>query len=260
MTNQIVQTEKQLVIGINKSFAKMECAKKGYVLSVIELGEKLNLAKELIPYGQWEKFLKAHSEFAFDERQAQKFMQISSNKTLVLEYFNHENSINGLTKAITDATPEQKEKAEQLKREQEEKDAINEQARIEKSLSEKLEKPSTVLTSIKIEPEIIEGVFEEVTKPVKAVIAEEIDPRDEAIDILQFDNLALQKEIESITKILDSSDRMSAALAKISTLENMVRVIQQSLRASQESENAAKRIAKSYKAKWEKLVKAVGHE
>ena len=57
--------------------------------SVIALGERLLEAKEKVPFGQWEEWLKANSEFAFDERQAQKFMQIAANKLLVLEYFNN---------------------------------------------------------------------------------------------------------------------------------------------------------------------------
>lgn len=82
-------------------------AKKGYVNSVIELGERLLEAKEKVPFGQWEEWVKRNSEFRFDERQARKFMQIASNKLLVLEYFNNENSVNNLTKAISDASPEQ---------------------------------------------------------------------------------------------------------------------------------------------------------
>ena len=48
-------------------------------------------------------------------------MQIARNKSLVLEYFNSETSVNNLTKAISDASPEQLARVEQIKAEDEQK-------------------------------------------------------------------------------------------------------------------------------------------
>lgn len=83
-------------------------AKKGYVNSVIELGERLIEAKESVGHGNWETFVKSFlGGMISSQSQAWKYMQIAENKALVLEYFKDENSINGITKAISDASPEQ---------------------------------------------------------------------------------------------------------------------------------------------------------
>ena len=44
-------------------------------------------------------------------------MTVSTNKLLVLEYFSDENSVNQLTKAIADTTPEQLERVKQVEAE-----------------------------------------------------------------------------------------------------------------------------------------------
>jgi len=81
----------------------MENAKRGYVLAVIELGERLLEAKEKVPFGQWERWLKVNSELTFGHEQATKFMKIAKNRTLVLEYFSDEKSINSITQAIAES-------------------------------------------------------------------------------------------------------------------------------------------------------------
>ncbi len=94
----------------------MESAKKGYVNSVIELGERLLEAKEKVGHGRWENLLKSLLGGGIcSQQQAHKYMQIAENKALVLEYFNSETSVNNLTKAISDASPEQLARVEQIK-------------------------------------------------------------------------------------------------------------------------------------------------
>ena len=97
-------------------------AKKGYVQSVIELGERLLEAKEIVGHGGWETFVKSllRGEIS-SPQQAWKYMQIAENKALVLEYFNSETSVNNLTKAISDASPEQLSRVEQIKAEADQK-------------------------------------------------------------------------------------------------------------------------------------------
>jgi hypothetical protein len=201
MSKELIPNQKQIVSGISKAFNKMESSKKGYVYSVIELGEKLNLAKEIVPFGHWEKWLKGNSEFVFDSRQAQKFMQIATNKTLVLEYFNDENSINSLTKAISDATPEQWEKVEQLKKEEE------------------LAKLAVVELPKAKKDDVIDGVFVEVKKPAPVLqIEEEFTEVEELQGLLHEQHSvakALQEDNDSLVKIFESSDQITQALKEL---------------------------------------------
>ena len=84
-----LSNEKKLIAEISKAFLKMESAKKGYVNSVIELGERLLEAKEKVGHGRWENLLKSLLGGGIcSQQQAHKYMQIAENKALVLEYFN----------------------------------------------------------------------------------------------------------------------------------------------------------------------------
>lgn len=97
-------SKKQLVLGINKAFSKMESAKKDYVFSVIFLGEKLLEAKEAVGFGEWESFVKVNSELTFGHEQATKYMKIAKHKELVISMFGSQEtrlSINSITKAIS---------------------------------------------------------------------------------------------------------------------------------------------------------------
>ena len=61
MSKDLIPNQKLIVSGITKAFNKMENAKKGYVYSVIELGEKLNSAKQIIPHGEWQNWIAKHN-------------------------------------------------------------------------------------------------------------------------------------------------------------------------------------------------------
>ncbi len=253
MSKELIPNQKQIVSGIAKAFNKMENAKKGYVYSVIELGEKLNLAKELVPFGHWEKWLKANSEFVFDSRQAQKFMLIANNKALVLEFFDDEQSINSLTKAIANVTPEQIAQVEQLKKEEADRIALAE-----------ANKAKAALDNAKKQDDVIDGEFVEVKKPAPVInerpVEDPLDILQETIDMLEADNAILQTEMASIVKVLDANDQLTAALAEVKKYQELARVLKESLNGSMNSENAAKRQAKMWKAKYEKLAKEVGRE
>ena len=259
MSKDLIPNQKLIVSGITKAFNKMENAKKGYVYSVIELGEKLNSAKQIIPHGEWQNWIAKHnSELCFGAIQASKFMQIANNKSLVLEFFDDEQSINGLTKAISDATPEQIAQVEQIKKDQADKAALAE-------ATAALAETARILKAAQ-EDEVIEGVFEEVKAPVvepeiiERPVEDPFDVLQETIEMLETDNTALQTEIESMVKVFESNDQLTTALAEVKKFQELARVLKESLNGSMNSENAAKRQAKMWKAKYEKLAKEVGRE
>ena len=257
MSKELIQNQKQIVLGITKAFSKMENAKKGYVYSVIELGEKLNSAKELVPHGQWEKWLNDHSEWSFGRTQAQKFMLIASNKSLVLEFFDDEQSINSLTTAIANVTPEQIAQVEQLKKEEADRIAL---AETNKALAE----AKAAIDNAKKQDDVIDGVFEEVKAPEPEVdvrpVEDPFDVLQETIEMLEIDNSALQTEIESMAKVFESNDQLTTALTEVKKFQELARVLKESLNGAMNSENAAKRQAKIWKAKYERLAKEVGRE
>ena len=259
MSKDLIPNQKLIVSGITKAFNKMENAKKGYVYSVIELGEKLNSAKQIIPHGEWQNWIAKHnSELCFGAIQASKFMQIANNKSLVLEFFDDEQSINGLTKAISDATPEQIAQVEQIKKDQADKAALAE-------ATAALAETARILKAAQ-EDEVIEGVFEEVKAPVvepeiiERPVEDPFDVLQETIEMLETDNTALQAEVESMVKVFESNDQLTTALAEVKKFQELARVLKESLNGSMNSENAAKRQAKMWKAKYEKLAKEVGRE
>lgn len=255
MSKELIPNQKQIVSGISKAFNKMENAKKGYVYSVIELGEKLNLAKEIVPFGHWEKWLNANSELAFGIAQAQKFMLIANNKALVLEFFDDEQSINSLTKAIANVTPEQIAQVEQIKKDEADRIALAEANKAE---------AKALLDNAKKQDDVIDGEFVEVKKPAPVIderpVEDPLDILQETIDMLEADNAILQTEMASIVKVLDANDQLTAALAEVKKYQELARVLKESLNGSMNSENAAKRQAKMWKAKYEKLAKEVGRE
>ena len=266
MSKDLIPNQKLIVSGITKAFNKMENAKKGYVYSVIELGEKLNSAKQIIPHGEWQNWIAKHnSELCFGAIQASKFMQIANNKSLVLEFFDDEQSINGLTKAISDATPEQIAQVEQIKKDAERK-RQDEAYKEHKILAAKRELDIAQKEAEAQEDEVIEGVFEEVKAPIvepeiiERPVEDPFDVLQETIEMLETDNTALQTEIESMVKVFESNDQLTTALAEVKKFQELARVLKESLNGSMNSENAAKRQAKMWKAKYEKLAKEVGRE
>ena len=245
MSKELIPNQKQIVSGISKAFNKMESAKKGYVYSVIELGEKLNSAKQIVPYGKWQNWIAEHnSELCFGAIQASKFMQIASNKTLVLEFFNDENSINSLTKAISDATPEQWEKVEQIKKEEE--------------LAE-LAKLAVVELPKAKKDDVIDGVFVEVKKPAPVVeIEPEFDEIEELRDLLDEQhsaNKALQDDNDSLLKTFESNEPLTIALEELKKSNAMNRILNERINGLMNEKNEAIRNAKMWKGQFERLEK-----
>jgi len=132
-TKVALKKEQKMITRITLAANRLNYSMSECVDAAIDLGEELIKAKSLVPFGQWEPFIKAHFEFAFSERQAQKYMQIAKNKTLLLDVLDGEFlTIDSLTKAIANASPEQFKMADELKRiEAEEKNTTIEKANIE---------------------------------------------------------------------------------------------------------------------------------
>lgn len=82
-------------------------------------------------------------------------------------------------------------------------------------------------------------------KSIREEMADEFDP---AAEIEKA-----HKEIDQLTSIIESDDKLAAATAEIKRLNALIEVIESQKRAFQSSENAAKQAAKMWKAKFEKL-------
>ena len=250
MSKDLIPNQKLIVKGITKAFNKMENAKKGYVYSVIELGEKLNSVKELVPHGEWENWIsKRHSEFRFDARQSRKFMQIANNKSLVLEFFDDEQSINGLTKAISDATPEQIAQVEQIKKDQADKAALAE-------ATAALAETARILKAAQ-EDEVIEGVFEEVKAPI--VEPEEEDPEALLLDIVKSQEKLVKdllSENASLTKAFESNDPLMQALEDLRRTKEISKGFEDRMQGLQNERMHLMKEVKYWRSKYEKLEKS----
>ncbi|MBK7490851.1 MAG: ParB N-terminal domain-containing protein [Nitrosomonas sp.] len=75
----------------------------------------------------------------------------------------------------------------------------------------------------------------------------------------EFDPVAeletTHKEIDRLTKVIESDDQLAAAMAENKRLTELCRVLEERMRGFQSSENAAKQAAKMWKNKFEKLEK-----
>jgi hypothetical protein len=257
----VVASEKQIVAGIVKALNKETASKKGYVLDVIDVGEKLISYKEKVAHGEWEEKVKAISkavsDTGFGSDRAGEYMKVARNKSYVLAYFDSDTSVRQLTKHISELTTDQLAQVEQLKKEEADRVAL---AEANKALAE----AKAAIDNAKKQNDVIDGVFVEVKKPEPVIVERPVeDPLDilqETIDMLEADNAILQTEMASIVKVLDANDQLTAALAEVKKFQELARVLKESLNGSMNSENAAKRQAKMWKAKYEKLAKEVGRE
>ena len=252
MSKELIPNQKQIVLGITKAFNKMESAKKGYVYSVIELGEKLNLAKELVPHGGWEKFLNANSELAFGIAQAQKFMKVANNKALVLEFFDDEQSVDSLTRAIANVTPEQIAQVEQLKKEEADRIAL---AETNKALAE----AKAAIDNAKKQDDVIDGVFEEVIAPEPEIVEPEEDPEALLLNIVNDQEKMLKElisENESLTKAFESNDPLMQALEDLRRTKEISKGFEDRMQGLQNERMHLMKEVKYWRSKYEKLEKA----
>ena len=250
--------EKAIVARLNKPFKVMKSSHYVYVKSVIGMGKQLIIEKKNVPHGDWERVVKASSEDAFGADQAARIMRVAANEDAVMMYFSNDTSILQLCKHIAEMSPEQIAQVEQIKKDQADKAALAE-------ATAALAETNRILKAAQ-EDEVIEGVFEEVKAPVvepeiiERPVEDPFDVLQETIEMLETDNTALQTEIESMVKVFESNDQLTTALAEVKKFQELARVLKESLNGSMNSENAAKRQAKMWKAKYEKLAKEVGRE
>lgn len=169
-----------------------------------------------------------------------------------------------MTRLISNASPEQLEKAEQLKAEAE-----------QKRIEAETEKNAKAEAKAKQDAEAIEGEFTEIKEPTPTAPEPEttkqpqqeepeLRPEQSPIEIMQETiseleqyNASLVEEIDSITKVFESDDRLAAAHAEIKRLQEQNRALKESRNGSMNTENQAKKLAKYWKAKFEKLAKEV---
>jgi hypothetical protein len=252
----VIVNEKQIVSGIAKAISKMESAKKGYVNSVIELGETLIQAKIKAGHGNWNLFLNRNSELRFGStEQARKIMLIAENKAIVLEFFNNENSINGLTNAINEATPEQIAQVEQIKKEEADRIAL---AETNKALAE----AKAAIDNAKKQDDVIDGVFEEVKQsaPVVEILPEdEFDEIEELRDLLDEQhsaNKALQDDNDSLVKIHEANEPLAVAMEELKKSNALNRILNERINGLMNEKNEAIRNAKMWKGQFERLEKS----
>ncbi len=253
-----IPNEKAIVARLNKPFKVMKSSHYVYVKSVIGMGKQLIIEKKNVPHGDWERVVKASSEDAFGADQAARIMRVAANEDAVMMYFSNDTSILQLCKHLAEMSPEQIAQVEQIKKDQADKAALAE-------ATAALAETARILKAAQ-EDEVIEGVFEEVKAPIvepeiiERPVEDPFDVLQETIEMLETDNTALQTEIESMAKVFESNDQLTTALAEVKKFQELARVLKESLNGSMNSENAAKRQAKMWKAKYEKLAKEVGRE
>jgi hypothetical protein len=268
MSKQIaIQNAKAIVAGISKALNKFESHKKGIVYAAIEIGEKLIEAKNLVPHGHWESWLNRNSELRFGTtNQASKFIKIARNKVLVLEFLTDETSINNLTQAISDASPEQLEKVEQLKAEAEQKRIEAEQAKAEKSESAKKDieaidaeftevNPVTSAHDPKPEPApkqepVAQAEEQHHEDDPKVLLMEIIDNQEVLIKELQSENM-------SLVKVFESNEQLTQALEEIKKVKAISKGYEDRMIGLQIERAQLMQAAKYWQKRAEKAEKAV---
>lgn len=257
-----ITNEKQILTGIKKAFDAMESSKKSYVYSVIELGEKLIEAKIKAGHGNWEKFCESSLKSALggrisSSRQALKYMEVAENKLLVLEYFSDENSVNNLTKAISDASPEQLEKVKQLEAEEEQKRLAAEAEKLAKAEAKK-QPEITEGEFIEVKPKV--GQKEEVKTGFVQIDAKELEKIEDNMHELASLNKSISKDNDSMERVFNANDQLSAAAKEIRRLNGLNTSLEGRLNGFMVERNALIKEAKYWRSRFEKLEKQLGGE
>jgi len=264
MSNELTVKQKDKAAQtINKKYAEITDTHKLLIKKCINLGEFLTKTKAELGHGNWEDFLSnRNSEFRFDARQARKFMQISSNKELSLEFLNGENtptSINELTNRISNATEEEKEAAEKSKQY-----AIDE---IERKRLEKEKKDSEKVEDV-IEGDFIEVKEEPAKTPKKELVEDgmiqvnedDLDALVESNSEMKSYNKSLLDENIAMTKVFEADDKLNEAsneINKLLELSNMLQGRVDSLMTSGAEKEKTLKYWRSRSQKFEKKLKEI---
>jgi len=176
-----------------------------------------------------------------------------------------------MKKMISDASPEQIEKAEQLKAEVEKLKQDEEQRIAELEAKKAMDKANADFKASQ-DAEIIEGEFTEVKtpevietpKPEPVVKKSEVVLIEEKLELaldqnfeLTSMNNALDKDNESLVKIFESDDKLSASVAEVRRLNEMVVLLNARIVGLQNECNEAKKNVRMWKSLTEKAEKAL---
>ena len=223
MSKELAQSNKKLVVGINKTWESALYDSKSAMNKSVLTGDMLAELKLKTPHGEWEKLFKPEAndvsntsfEINFTRKHASILMQISANKALIKHASNGEVlTINEMRKIISEATPEQLEKVEQLKKEEADRLAL---AETNKALAE----AKAAIDNAKKQDDVIDGEFVEVKKPAPVPapqIEEEFTEVEELQGLLHEQHSvakALQEDNDSLVKIFESSDQITQALKEL---------------------------------------------
>ncbi len=260
MTIKPIQNEKSILAGIKKDYDLILHYKNQLLKYAFSLGEKLIEAKKLVPHGQWENWLNAHSELAFGRVQAGKYMQIASEKVLINALFSDVKSVDGLCKALATVTEEQRAEIEQAELEKQRQAEIKIAEKTAKLEAKKVEEEIISQVQTK-EPEVIEGDFKEVPKKTENPESEPEQEKmemHEAINVLSEKNDELEAENQSIIKIFESNDQLSTAASEIKKLTALNTGMASQVRALQNEKTELLRTLNFWKRQYEKLQKLTG--
>ena len=264
MTIKPIQNEKSILAGIKKDSDSITHHKNQLLKYAFSLGEKLIEAKRLVGHGNWMAWLNSHSECEFGDRQADKYMQIASEKAIVNALFSDIKSVNGLVKALASVTEDQRA---EIERHESEKAAQVELDKTEKSTQLEAKKAETVLpVTPPKEPEVIEGDFKEI-EPTGLdlgcqIIVEEPEHEEiglqEAISTLSERNDELEAEIQSIAKIFESNNQLSDAAKEIKKFTAVNSGLESTIRSLQNEKAAMLQTLKYWEKRYKKLEKLTG--
>ena len=192
--NEIDNTEiKQIELEIN--FYKQQTAR-----NIIEIGKRLIKAKELVPYGEWGKWLDEKVEFS--QSMASKFMKVA------IEFGDSESIPKvGLSKLIMLTSVSQEEREAFIEENpvedmttRELRQAIKEKKELERQVEELKNQEPTVIEKEKI-IEVVPGDYEEIKTKLKNTVDKSNFEKlrkefEEKID----ENFNLKKQIEQLSK------------------------------------------------------------
>lgn len=239
---------------LSKKYQAMKSAHGAYVQSVIDMGKQLLEEKEIVPHGKWDEVVNLCSEHRFGSEHASRIMRVAKEKTLVLEFFSDDTSIRQLNDHIAHATPEQIERAKQIEAE---RIAAEEQAKADRAA-----KAAELEAKKASQENIIEGDFKEVkqAEPVKTgfvqIEAEKLEEMEDGLYELASLNKSISKDNESMLKVFDADEQLSAAVKEIKRLNDLNTAMEGQLNAYMNERNALIKEAKYWRSRFEKLEKA----
>jgi hypothetical protein len=252
------RTNKLIKSDIKKYGLSSIAKAKGAIEDSILCGIALIELKENTPHGQWEIEFKSAIDGVFGLRHGQKLMQIAAKKEL-LKIASESDilTLNDAIDLISNATPEQLEKAEQLKIEQEQKRLAEEQAKTEKPATKKA--PEIIegeFTEVKPEPKKPEPKPQEVKPGMVQIEAEKLEEMEDGLHELASLNNTISKDNASMVKVFDANDQMAAAVKEIKRLNDLNTSLEGRLNGFMTERNALIKEAKYWRTKFEKLEKA----